>query len=118
MSKTIILNQASALKTANGDTGTISWKSCSTLAVDINVTGSQGTNPTLQILVDRLGADGVTFFPMWDSTALAPGSYPKSVSIGPGCSYAEEICASGRIRWVIGGTSTPGVTFSLSVQGE
>ena len=118
MSKTIILNQASSIKTSNGDTGNISWGNNSIIAVDINVTGQQGTSPTLQILVDRQGADGVLYFAMYDSTALPPSSYPKSVSIGPGCSFPQELAASGRVRWVIGGSASPGVQFSLSIQGE
>ncbi len=118
MSKTIILNQVASMKTSNSDTGLISWGNAEKIAVDINVTGQQGTSPTLQILVDRLGADGVTYFAIWDSTALAPSGYPKSVSIGPGCTIGQEIGTSGRVRWVIGGSATPGVQFALSIQGE
>lgn len=106
------------MKTANGNTGNISWGNAQTIALDINVTGQQGTSPTLQILLDRLGADGVTYFNIYDSTALAPGSYPKSASIGPGCTFAQELGSSGQVRWVIGGSASPGVQFSLSLQGE
>jgi hypothetical protein len=118
MSKAIILNQAASMKTAAGDTGPISWGNASQIALDINVTGQQGTSPTLQILLDRLGADGVTYFPIYDSTALPPGSYPKSASIGPGCTFAQELGLSGRVRWNIGGSASPGIQFSLSLQGE
>jgi hypothetical protein len=124
MSKTTILNQASAMKTSNGDTGNISWGNCSTIAVDVNCTNQQGTSPTLEIFVDRLGADGLTYFNMWDSTAISVSSAssgsPVQIkrSIGPGCATTEEIGASGRVRWQIGGSSTPGAQFSISVQGE
>ena len=123
MSKTTILNQASAMKTANGDTGNISWGNCSTIAVDVNCTNQQGTSPTLEIFVDRLGADGVTYFNMYDSGAVSvSGASTTAVqirrSVGPGCATGEEIGSSGRVRWVIGGSSTPGAQFSLSIQGE
>lgn len=123
MSKTTILNQASAMKTSNSDTGNISWGNCSTIAVDVNCTNQQGTSPTLEIFVDRLGADGVTYFNMYDSGAVSvSGASTTAVqirrSVGPGCATGEEIGSSGRVRWVIGGSSTPGAQFSLSIQGE
>src|SRR5690348_2912766 len=58
--KYAILNQASALKTAAGDTGPLDWSDFKLLSIDVNCTGSQGTTPTLQILVDRLMSDGAT----------------------------------------------------------
>ena len=123
MSKTTILNQASAMKTSNSDTGNISWGNCSTIAVDVNCTNQQGTSPTLEIFVDRLGADGVTYFNMYDSGAVSvSGASTTAVqirrSVGPGCTTGEEIGSSGRVRWEIGGSSTPGAQFSLSIQGE
>lgn len=124
MSKAVLYNQSFATQTSNSDTGNISWGNSSTIAVDVNVTGHQGTSPTLEIFVDRLGADGVTYFNMWDSTATSVSSASSGSpvvikrSIGPGCSTTEEIAASGRVRWVIGGSSTPGCPFSISVQGE
>jgi hypothetical protein len=125
MSKIVLLNQAAAMHTSSppNDTGNISWGNCEKIAVDVLVTNQQGTSPTLQILVDRLGADGVSYFNMYDSTAISvSGASGTNVvikqSIGPGCTKTEEICASGRVRWVIGGSSTPGALFSLSIQGE
>jgi hypothetical protein len=120
MSKTIILNLPVLMRTANGDTGPtpLNWGNAEKLAVDIGVTGSQGTSPTLQVFVDRLGSDGSSYFAVYDSTALAPGSYPRSTSIGPGCTNPQEIAQYGRVRWVIGGSATPGVQFTVSIQGE
>ena len=123
MSKAILLNQAAAMKTANGDTGNISWGNASTIAVDVIVTNQQGTSPTLQILVDRLGADGVTYFNMYDSGAISVSTASTTPvvikrSIGPGCTTTEEIGSSGRGRWVIGGSASPGALFGISIQGE
>jgi hypothetical protein len=125
MSKVILLNQAALMHTSAPppDTGNISWGNASTIAVDVNVTNQQGTSPTLQILVDRLGADGVTYFNMYDSGAISVSTASTTPvvikqSIGPGCTKTEEIGSSGRVRWVIGGGSTPGALFTLSIQGE
>ena len=123
MSKVILLNQAAAMKTTNSDTGNIPWGNASTIAVDVNVTNQQGTSPTLQILVDRLGADGVTYFNMYDSGAVSVSTASTTAvvikqSIGPGCTKTEEIGISGRVRWVIGGSATPGALFSISILGE
>lgn len=123
MSAATIYTHASALETANGNSGDLSVSSYETVAIDLNVTDKQGSNPTIQLLWDRKGADGV-YYPVWDSTALsvsgASGGSPvqKSTSIGPGCAYNQEPGALGRLRWVIGGTSTPGATFSISIQGK
>jgi hypothetical protein len=123
MSKTVVLNQTSAMHTSNGNTGQISWGNCSTIAVDVNCNNQQGTSPTLEIFVDRLGADGSTYFNMYDSGAVSVSTASTTAvqikrSIGPGCATTEEITASGRIRWQIGGSSTPGAQFSISIQGE
>jgi hypothetical protein len=123
MSKVTILNQASAMHTSNGSTENISWGNASTIALDVNVTNQQGTSPTLEIYVDRLGADGVTYFNIYDSGAFSVSTasttaIPKSASIGPGCTYAQELGASGQVRWAIGGSSSPGAQFSISLQGE
>lgn len=125
MSKVVLLNQIAAMKTANGDTGPtpISWGNCSTIAVDVIATNQQGTSPTLQILVDRLGADGVTYFNMYDSGAISVNTASTTPviikqSIGPGCTKTEEIGASGRVQWKIGGSATPGALFAVSIQGE
>lgn len=122
--KYALLNQASALVTANGNTGPIEWSDFKSLSIDVNCTGSQGTTPTLQILVDRLMSDNATYVNIWDSGAqsvsTASGGSPVQISqsIGPGLTIAKSIGLSGRVRWVIGGTSTPGATFSLSIIGE
>jgi hypothetical protein len=122
MSKTVLLNQAAAMHTTNDNT-VVSWGNCSTIAVDVVVTNQQGTSPTLQILVDRLMADGVTYANMYDSTAISVSTASSTnvfikQSIGPGCTKTEEIAASGRVRWVIGGSATPGALFAISIQGE
>jgi hypothetical protein len=119
MSKVVLYNLPILMRTATpGNSGNISWLNASTIALDIAVTGSQGTSPTLEVWLDRLGVDGVTYFNLWDSTILAPASFPKSVSIGPGCSIAQELGSSGQVRWAIGGSSSPGIQFSVSIQGE
>lgn len=111
--------------TTTGDSGPtpISWSNCKTLAIDFYATDRQGTNPTVTLTAYRLGADGTTYFQIWtlgpiDVSGANSTPVPKSVSIGPGCSYPLEIGDSGKIGWTIGGTSTPGAKFSISIQGK
>lgn len=118
MSKVVLYNLPILMRTTSNNSGLLSWGNAATIALDINVTGNQGTSPTLDVFLDRLGVDGVTYFNIWDSLVLAPGSFPKSVSIGPGCTIAQELGSSGQVRWVIGGSSSPGIQFSVSIQGE
>jgi hypothetical protein len=123
MAFTTLLNQATAMQTANGSVNIASWSGCETLAIDVNCTDRQGSSPTLQIAVDRLGADGVTYFNIWLSSATSVSGANMtpvqiSKSIGPGCAQDEEIGGAGRVRWAIGGSSTPGANFSISLQGK
>lgn len=109
--------------TTPNDSGNISWSNCKTLAIDINITDRQGTSPTVTFTAYRLGADGVTYFPMWtigpiDVSGANTTPVLESVSIGPGCTYPLEIGDSGKIGWTIGGSSTPGAKFSISAIGK
>lgn len=125
MSVRSIVNQSPpAMQTINGDTGNQSWSDMSTLAIDIDITDKQGTSPTVQFFLDRLGADGTTNFNIWASSVQSvSGASPGtpiliSTSAGPGCIINQEIGSSGRLRWMIGGTATPGAKFSVSIIGK
>lgn len=122
-SATVLYSQDAAMQTANGDSGNISWSNIKTLAIDVYITDRQGTSPTLTVTAYRLGADGVTYFPMWtigpiDVSNANVTPIPESVSIGPGCTYPLEIGDSGKIGWAIGGSATPGAKFSISCIGK
>jgi hypothetical protein len=122
----ILVNQPAAMQTANGDTGVtpIDWSSYKTLALDVRCTNKQGTSPTLDIFIDRLAADGVSYMNIYDSTvksvSAATSIAPVDIigSIGQGCNTNAEIGSSGRVRWVIGGSATPGAFFNISLIGK
>lgn len=122
MSATTLLNQTSLMRTANGNTSDISWGAFTELALDALVTNQQGTSPTLQILLDRKDAAG-NYEPVWQSsvTSVSTASttnVPISSSIGVGLAIAQSFAATGRIRWIIGGSATPGAQFNISLIGK
>jgi hypothetical protein len=123
MSATTLLNLESLMRTANGNSGDISVSNVTEIAVDVNCTGKQGTSPTLQIIIYRKDVLG-NYFSLYDSGAVsvsgATGGAPVQIarSIGPGCTTTEELGATIRLNWVIGGSSTPGAQFSASIQGK
>jgi len=106
-----------SLETADGNSADLSVGSSSELAVDINITGNQGTNPTIQFFIDRKGAD-LVYYPIWQSKIVTASSDQVSTSIGPGLAYNQSLGATIRFRWDISGTSTPGFTFSVSLQAK
>ncbi len=115
---TTIYNLASALQTTTPFTSSdFTVGSYTALAVDINITGNQGSSPTIQYFVDRKGADGI-YYPIWQSISLSSSSTSVSTSIGIGVAINQSIGAIVRFRWTIGGSSTPGFTFSVSIQAE
>ena len=99
--------------TASGNAPAVSVPlAVSTLAVDVNVTAASGTSPTLQLVLERQGADGI-WYAVWSPTSItAVGT--ASTSVGPGCATAASLTGAIRLRWVVGGT-TPSFTFSASI---
>lgn len=117
MSAQTVYTQASTLIIASSNSGSLSVGNYVELAVDINITSNQGTNPTIQYFIDRLGADSV-WYPLWQSQTVATSTAVISTSVGAGLSYSESFGGTTRFRWVIGGTSTPGFTYSVSIQSK
>src|ERR1700720_1325791 len=108
MSAATVYTQASTLITASGNTTPLLVGNYVELAIDINITSKQGTTPTVEFYIDRLGADGV-YYNIWDS-GLVNNTAPttKSDSIGAGLNVAKSFTGTIQFRWVIGGSSTPG----------
>jgi hypothetical protein len=117
MQATTLYLHASDLEIANGNSSDITVDAYAELAIDINITGNQGSSPTIQYFLDRKGADNV-YYPIWQSTSQTASSAQVSTSVGPGLAYNQALGSKVKFRWVIGGTSTPGFTFSASLQGR
>jgi hypothetical protein len=98
----------------SGDLGTGVFKE---LCIDLTTTAQSGTSPTIQFFYDRKCADGI-YYPIWQSSVLTAASNTLSVTIGRGMSYNESLGAVGRLRWVVGGSSTPTYTFSANIQAK
>jgi hypothetical protein len=111
-----ILNQASAVVSANGNSDDLDVNLLKKIAVDINITAQSGTSPTVQFIVERKGASGV-YFPIWQSSVISALG-PLSITIGPKCMVTEVLGMSVRIRWIIGGSASPSKTFLISIQGR
>lgn len=111
----IILSQPPSTITASGSTNPLQIGAFGALAVDIGVTAASGTSPSIAFFLERQGADA-NWYAVWSPTALtAAGTI--STSIGPGCSTAEILTNTVRLRWEISGTS-PSFTFSASIWGR
>lgn len=117
MSAQTVYTQASQLITASSNSGALSVGNFAELAVDINITSKQGTSPTIQFFIDRLGVDGV-YYNIWSSSVISTTPTPISQSIGAGLSQASSFGGTIQFRWLIGGSSTPGFTYSVSIQAK
>lgn len=103
---------SSVTLTASGETSDLPVSSYAELALDCNITASSGGSPTLQLFVDRKGADNV-YYPIWQSSVFS-ATGKVSTSIGAGLAYAQGFGSTIKLRWVIGG-STPSFTVSTSI---
>lgn len=112
-----VLNLGNALRTTSSNSGDLPVGPFSELAVDVNVVGNQGTSPTLTISLTRKGADGI-YYPIWTPSAISTSTAKLSTAVGAGCAISQSIGSTVRLEWVIGGTSTPGFTFSCSILGK
>lgn len=113
---TIVLNQASAAQTASGNSANLSVGNLSELAIGVNVTAVSGTSPTLNLYLDVIGADGVTYEGIWASAQVtAVGQV--TASVGAGLATNQAFGSVVVFRWVVGGT-TPSFTFSASILGK
>jgi hypothetical protein len=87
------------------------------LAVDVNLTAKTGTSPTIQFFIDRIGADGIAYN-IWSSSVVSTTPAQVSASIGSGFSTNQSFGSTIQFRWVIGGSGSPGFTFSYSIIGK
>lgn len=108
-----LYEQPSTAVTASGSSGPLAVGVLTQLAVDVDVTALSGTSPTLTIFVERQGADG-NWYPIYSPSAINATGL-TSTSIGPGLTTPALVTSTVRFRWVIGGSATPTVTFSVSV---
>ena len=88
------------------------------LSVGINITAKTGTTPTIQFFIDTIGADSIAYN-VWAS-AVVNNTSPTQViaSIGSGFSTNQSFGANAQFRWAIGGSASPGYSFSVSIIGK
>lgn len=117
MSAQTIWTQTSTLITASSNSGILSVGNYAEIAVDINITSNQGSSPTIQFFIDRLGVDGI-YYPLWQSASQSSSSAQVSTSIGAGLAISQSFGGTVQFRWTIGGSSTPGFKYSVSLIGK
>lgn len=117
MSAQTVYIQTSQLITTSNNSGILSVGSFAELAIDINLTSRQGTSPTIQFFIDRLGVDGI-YYPIWQSAVQSTTPAQVSTSIGAGLAISQSSGGTVQFRWVIGGSSSPGYVYSVSLIGK
>jgi hypothetical protein len=113
---TTILNQASAAKTATGNTADLSVGAFRTLLIGYNVTAVSGSSPTLQFSLEVKGPDAV-YYIAWTGASHTTQPQVVLATVGPGATNTVDFGATARIKWTIGGSS-PSWTFSLWCIGK
>ena len=109
-----------ASTTTTGSTqnsGDVSVGPYTELSIDINTTAQAGSSPTIQYFWERKGADGI-YYVIWQSAVLTSATNTLSVSVGSGMAYNQSLGMTGRLRWAVGGSSTPTYTHTLNVQAK
>lgn len=110
-----LFTRAGAAETAAGSTPDINTSEVGNVAIDVNVTAVSGTTPSLALVVDRLGSDGIYYQIHAFAAITAAGK--ASVNLGPGATVNAIPGNAIRLRWTVTGT-TPSFTFSASVIGQ
>lgn len=87
----------------------------SELAVDLNLSALTGTNPTVDVYLDRKGGDGV-YYQIYHATQLTAAGV-VSTSAGLSAPVNHSLGTLLRLRIVVAGTS-PVATFSASIIGK
>lgn len=99
--------------TASGDSGALSTSGIANGLLSVFVAGAAGTSPNLAVYFDVQDAAG-QWITTGTLTAITSGPNFSFAQLGPG-SGGYLITGTGRVRWVVTGTtpSFTGVTISL-----
>ncbi len=112
-----VYSLASTATTSSSNSGDLTVGPYTEISLDINTTAQTGTNPTVQFTYSRKGADGI-YYALWQSAVLTVAANTLSTSIGAGVAYNQSLGSTGQLKWVIGGSATPGFTFSANISGK
>ena len=111
----VLLNQASAAQTVNGNSNDLDVSLCRVIILDINITAVSGTSPVIQFFIERKDANGNYNIIYQPASINTVSVLPQT--IGPLGSTKESLGSTIRLRWTITGT-TPSFTFSASIVGK
>lgn len=102
---------ASAARTTSTNGSSFSTAGLQSLNATLVITATTGTDETLDVVL-QTSADGTNFYD------LAP-AFPQQTATTAGVSRViDGLGSTSRWKWTIGGTDTPGFTFSISATAE
>ena len=110
-----VYSVATTTITANGNSGSLAVGAYRELALDITVSAVSGTSPTLNFVLNRIGANG-NAYAVWTGAQLTAAGV-QSASIGAGLAINVSFGATAELVWTVGGTS-PSFTVTLSLLGK
>ena len=116
MSQATLWSQAATAVTTEKIVALPALLSLDQLALDITVTAVSGTSPTLTVFLERQGADG-QWYPVYNPAAITAVGV-TSTDIGAGLTVTKLPVNPMRLRFEIGGSASPSVTFSGSLIGR
>lgn len=99
-----------------GNSGDLVVSPLSEISLDINTTAQTGTTATIQYFYERKGADNI-YYVLWQSAVFTAAANTISTSVGVGMAIAQSLGLTGRLRWVLTGTS-PTFTHSINLYGR
>lgn len=111
------LTVSSSLRTANGNSADFDVSAFDQLLILMTFTSNQGTSPTIQFFLDTKDTLG-NYYAVYTGSSITTTANPLIVSLGAGLANQTAFGITARLRWIIGGSSTPGWTFGGNVIGK
>lgn len=110
--------KASGLVAASGQTADLNFENISGGHFAIDITAVAGTTPTVTITIEAIDPVSGKYYTILASAALSALT-TTVLKIYPGLVAAANLVANDvlpkafRVRWTIGGSASPSVTFSI-----
>ena len=106
-----------SLRTANGNSADFDVSSFDQLLILMTFTANQGTSPTIQFFLDTKDTLG-NYYAVYTGAVISVTTSPLIVSLGAGLANQTAFGITARLRWVIGGSATPGWNFGGNIIGK
>jgi hypothetical protein len=101
---------ASAARTASGESSAFDTHADRALEATLTITATTGTDETLDVALHTSIDDGATYDVV--------GSFPQKTAAGTDGNVFGPLGDKCKWVWTIGGTDTPGFTFSIAAEAQ